>query len=72
MVVINSGIMQDKIKNIVESCKDYEFTFVKKEGIKLYFDAHTDDEDSAAAAAKKAIKADSVGKTLLVSVSVEK
>lgn len=70
MVVVNSGIMQDKIKSIVENYKDYEFTYVKKEGIQLFFEVNTSDEEAAAAAAKKAIKADSVGKTLLVSVSV--
>lgn len=70
MVVVNSGIMQDKIKSIVENCKDYEFTYVKKEGIQLFFEVNTSDEEAAAVAAKKAIKADSIGKTLLVSVSV--
>lgn len=72
MVVINSGIMQNQIIKIVEGCKDYKYTYVKKDGIKLYFDVDTDEEEKAAAAAKKAIKDDSIGKTSLISVKVEK
>lgn len=30
MVVINSGIMQNQIIKIVEGCKDYKYTYVKK------------------------------------------
>lgn len=56
MVVINSGIMQNQIIKIVEGCKDYKYTYVKKDGIKLYFDVDTDEEEKAAVAAKKAIK----------------
>lgn len=71
MIVVNTGIMQDKIKKIVESCPDYHYSFIKKEGIKLYFEVDTDNEEDAAIKAKKAIKDDSIGKTLLVSVKVE-
>lgn len=64
---VSSGIMQDKIKSIVEGCPDAAFKFVKKEGIDLYFE-NEGDAAKAAATAKAAIKADPMGKTLLISV----
>ncbi len=72
MIVVNSGIMQNQIIKIVEECTDYKYTYVKKDGIKIYFNVDDADEESAAISAKKAIKEDSIGKTLLVSVKVEK
>lgn len=71
MVVVNSAIMQDKIISIVENCDEYNFKFVKKEGIKIYFDVDTDDEATAATVAKKAIKSDPIGGTLVISVKTE-
>ena len=44
----------------------------KKEGIKLYFDVDTEDQETAAIVAKKAIKADPMSGTLIISVKVEK
>lgn len=72
MVVVHSGIMQSQLQKIVESCHECHFRFVKKDGIKLYFEADIEDEDKAAAIAKKAIKSDPIGGTLLVSVKTEK
>lgn len=71
MVVVHSGIMQAKIKELVLANQEYCFTFVKKEGIKLYFTIAQGDENEAAVAAKKAIKADPICSGLLVSVKVE-
>lgn len=68
MIVVGCAIMQDRLKKIVESCSEYEFKFVKKEGINQYFEVNTEDIEKAAAVAKKAIKADPAGNTLLVSV----
>ena len=67
VVRVSSGIMQDKIRGIVEGCKDVSLTFERKEGISLYFSSDSDD-GTAVAAAKRAIKSDPLGKTLLVSV----
>ena len=71
MVVVHSSIMQNQIIKIVENCQDYHYTFVKKDGIKLYFNVDTDNNENAAILAKKAIKADPIGSALLVSVKVE-
>lgn len=68
MVVVHSPLMQDKLIKIVEACQTYEYKFIKKEGIKLYFEANTDDDDAAVAAAKKAIKADPMAGALSISV----
>lgn len=72
MVVVHSAIMQDKLIKIVEACKDYEYKFIKKDGIKMYFEVNTEDDEAAAIAAKKTIKADPIGSTLLISVKTEK
>lgn len=69
MVVVHSAIMQDKIIKIVEACQTYEYKFVKKVGIDLYFEVNTEDEDNAVSVAKKAIKKDPIGGTLLISVT---
>lgn len=67
MIKVSSGIMQDRIKDIVCSCADVHFDFLKKEGMDLFFE-HDGDDAIAVAAAKAAIKADPMGKTLLISV----
>ncbi len=72
MIVVNSSIMQKQIIKIVENISEYTYTFVKKEGIKLYFDVDTEDQETAAIVAKKAIKADPMSGTLIISVKVEK
>ncbi len=33
MIVVNSAIMQDKLKKLIESIDSPKFTFIKKEGI---------------------------------------
>lgn len=70
MIVVNSGIMQEKIKKIVLANKDYAFTFLKKEGVRLCFEVDGD-EQAAAASAKKDIKADAICSGLILSVKVE-
>lgn len=78
MVVVASGIMQKKIKEIVLTCPEYHFTFIKQEGIKMYFSitegkdtGSLPDEEVAAATVKKALKADAICSGLLLSVKVE-
>lgn len=71
MIVVNSGIMQDKIKKIIESIESPKFTFIKKEGVKLCFSCDLEDDASAIAIAKKAIKSDPIASTLLISIKSE-
>ena len=70
MIVVNSAIMQDKLKKLIESI-DPKFTFIKKEGIKLCFSCDLEDDEAAIAVAKKAIKSDPIASTLLISVKSE-
>ncbi|UPU39608.1 hypothetical protein MX850_02290 [Erysipelothrix sp. Poltava] len=46
-IIINSPIMQKQIQKIVESMTDPKCTFVKKDGIKLYFETDMEDKDEA-------------------------
>ena len=39
MIIVNSPIMQDKIIKILEAVESPKFTFVKKDGIKIYFES---------------------------------
>lgn len=70
MIIVNSAIMQENIKKIVTSIESPKYTFVKKEGIQLYFECDCDDLQQAASIAKSAIKNDPIGGTLLLSVKV--
>lgn len=71
MIVVNSAIMQDKLKKLIESIDSAKFTFIKKEGIKLCFSCDLEDDEAAIAIAKKAIKSDPIASTLLISVKSE-
>lgn len=68
MIIVNSPIMQEKVKAIVEAIESPKFTFVKKEGIKIYFDVDSEDKDAACSIAKAAIKKDPIGGTIMFSV----
>lgn len=70
MIIVNSAIMQENIKKIVTNIESPKYTFVKKEGIQLYFSCNSDDSQYAANIAKSAIKSDPIGSTLLISVKV--
>ncbi len=71
MIIVNSALMQDKIIKIVESIEDPKFTFVKKQGLKIYFETDMEDREEAAKIAKAKIKADSVTGSILFSVKTE-
>ena len=58
MIIVNSPLMQNEIIHILESLRTPEFTFVKKRGIRLYFETNVIDPHHAAKLAKQAIKAD--------------
>lgn len=56
MIIVNSPLMHDKIKNQLELNDEPSYTFVKKEGIRLYFETDADNDDVAVSTAKKVIK----------------
>lgn len=57
MIVINTALKQEEIKKVLEGITEPKFTFVKKTGLKLYFQCDSADSAAAAAVAKKALKA---------------
>lgn len=68
MIIVNSPIMQDKIIKILETLKDPTYTFVKKDGIKIYFETSLDDKAEACKIAKKEIKKDPMGGAIMFTV----
>lgn len=71
MIIVNSPIMQDKIIEILESSDEASFKFVKKDGIRIYFEIDLDDKDEAARIAKSEIKKDPISGALIFSVKTE-
>lgn len=71
MIIVNSPIMQDKIIKIVEALEEPKFTFIKKDGIKIYFETEFEDKDKAAALIKAAIKKDPMGSAIMFNVKTD-
>lgn len=71
MITIYSPVMADQIKEVVENIDEPKYTFIKKEGMRLFFEVDIEDEEAAAAQAKSAIKATSFGKAIMFKVSTE-
>lgn len=71
MVIVNCALRQDDIVGIVENIEvenEKVFKYVKKEGLKLYFECTLSDKQKAAALAKQQIKSTELGKALFFSV----
>lgn len=69
MLVVNCALKQDRIIQIAESINKPKFTFVKKQGIQLYFNVDEEfDTKEAITILKKHIREDKIGKTLLFMV----
>ena len=68
MIIVNSPIMQEKIIKIVEAMDEPKCTFVKKDGIKIYFETEFEDKEKAAALIKAAIKKDPMGSAIMFNV----
>lgn len=74
MLVVNCALKQDDVIKIVENIEIDSikvFKFVKKQGLKLYFDSTAAETDKAIALIKKTIKASSFGSALYFSVISE-
>lgn len=68
MIIVNSPLMQKQIQQILEEMEEPNYTFVKKDGIKLYFETNMEDKEEAATIAKKAIKSSDFGSALMFKV----
>lgn len=71
MIIVNSPIMQKKIQTIVESIESPKFTFVKIDGIKIYFETEEEDKEAACKIVKAAIKKDPIGSAIVLTVKSE-
>lgn len=73
MIIVNCALRQDDVIKIVEEIEvegEKVFKFVKKEGLKLFFDCSLEDSAKAATIAKQAIKDTQLGKALFFSVNL--
>lgn len=71
MIIVNSPIMQDKIIEILEASNEASFKFIKKNGIRIYFEVDMVDDEEAAKIAKSEIKKDPISGALIFSVKTE-
>lgn len=70
MIIVNSPLMHKKIQEQLELNEDPSFKFVKKEGIKLYFETDAEDLEKAVGIAKQVIK-DRVSDVIMFKVKTE-
>ncbi|MFV0555755.1 MAG: hypothetical protein ACK5LM_01415 [Lactovum sp.] len=69
MIIINMAMKQEFIIELLES---NGYKYVKKQGIKLYFETPSEDLDADAVNAKALIKASEFGSVLFFNIEVEK
>jgi len=70
MIIVNSPLMHKQIQEQLELNEDPSFKFVKKEGIKLYFETDAEDLEKAVGIAKQVIK-DKVSDVIMFKVKTE-
>lgn len=70
MIIVNSPLMHNEIKKQLELNEEPFYTFVKKEGIKLYFETNSEDQENAVSTAKQIIK-NKVSDVIMVKVKTE-
>ena len=70
MIIVNSPLMHKQIQEQLELNEDPSFKFVKKEGIKLYFETGAEDLEKAVGIAKQVIK-DKVSDVIMFKVKTE-
>lgn len=74
MIVVNCPLQQDEIVKMVENIEienKKEFKFVKKQGMKIYFESNYSDIEKACLTIKKKIKETELGKVLYFNVVSE-
>lgn len=70
MMIIHCPLKQDFIIELLSEIKNpFRFTFVKKEGIRLYFKVEPFDIDAAIATAKATIKNTEIGNILYFQIT---
>ncbi|GAB2026583.1 hypothetical protein [Lactovum odontotermitis] len=69
MIRINLAQEQEEMKAVLE---EHGYTFVKKEGIRLYFETPDGDDEKAQTEAKQIIKATPHGPVLYFNVEIVK
>ncbi len=70
MIIVNSPLMHNQIIEKLEANESPSFTFVKKDGIKLYFETDAENPESSVGIAKKIIK-EKVSDVIMVKVKTE-
>lgn len=70
MIIVNSPLMHNEIKKQLELNEEPSYRFVKKEGIKLYFETDSEDQEKAVSTAKQIIK-NKVSDVIMVKVKTE-
>ncbi|SHF12398.1 hypothetical protein SAMN02745249_01858 [Atopostipes suicloacalis DSM 15692] len=70
MIIVNSPLMHKEIEKQLELNEEPSYTFVKKEGIKLYFETDAEDSEKAVSTAKQIIK-NKVSDVIMVKVKTE-
>lgn len=68
MIIVNIAMKQEEIKALLA---ENGFTFVKKQGLQLFFEAPSSDLTAEAANAKNIIKSSEFGQALFFNVGVE-
>lgn len=74
MIVVNCPLKQDEIIKMVEDIEienKKEFRFVKKQGMKIYFESDYSDVQKACSTIKQEIKNSDLGKVLYFNVVEE-
>lgn len=69
MIIVNSPLMRKQIRELLENVDEPKYTFIKEDGIKIYFETDLEDNEEAAAIAKKTIKSSSFGSALMFKVN---
>ncbi|MCI8401599.1 MAG: hypothetical protein HFI38_05810 [Lachnospiraceae bacterium] len=69
MIIINAAMLQDKLVEAVTAIENPKITFLSKKGMELQFES--DDEETAAAVAKKTLKAMPEFKTVYFQIHVK-
>lgn len=67
MVVVTSPLMREKVKNIVLNIENLDISFVKEEGINLFFNTDAD-IDYAISVIKSELKKDPMSGSIIIKV----
>lgn len=65
MIIVFSPLIHEEIQHMLEGLEEPNFRFIKKEGIRLYFETDMADKEKAAEIAEKVIKGSQYGSIIL-------